>query len=213
MQYHIVPVTHFHQNCSIIWCEITHEAVLVDPGGESDKLRLEIDKLEVHVNKILLTHGHIDHVGGAMELQQYYSIPIIGPNKADRSLLDNLFVQCSILNVEIPSSDVTAIVPDVWLEDGDVVRVGCEVFNTLHCPGHSPGHVVYWNKMSKFVVMGDVLFKGSIGRTDLPGGNITTLLHSIKTKLLPLGDDVQFLPGHGKMSTIGHERANNVFIV
>lgn len=216
MRYSIVPVTPFHQNCSIIWCEATHEAALVDPGGDSDKLRSEIDRLGVKINKILLTHGHFDHVGSAMELQQYYKIPIIGPNKADQSLLDDLSIQYSMLDLSIidffKNTTPNSVIPDVWLEDGDIVRVGHEVFDILHCPGHSPGHVVYWNKIRKFIVMGDVLFKKSVGRTDLPGGSITMLIHSIKTKLFPLGDDILFLPGHGSTSTLGYERKNNTYV-
>ncbi|URJ29601.1 MBL fold metallo-hydrolase [Blochmannia endosymbiont of Camponotus modoc] len=212
MRYNIIPVTPFHQNCSIIWCEVTNEAVLVDPGGESDKLRSEIDKLGVKVNKILLTHGHFDHVGSAMELRQYYKIPIIGPNKADQPLLDDLSVQCRTLDIDLPNSSTTSVIPDVWLEDGDTVQVGHEVFNILHCPGHSPGHIVYWNKIRKFIVMGDVLFKKSIGRTDLPGGSTAVLINSIKTKLFPLGDDILFLPGHGSSSTLGYERLNNIYV-
>ncbi|URJ31135.1 MBL fold metallo-hydrolase [Blochmannia endosymbiont of Camponotus sp.] len=213
MRYRIVPVTSFNQNCSIIWCEITHEAALVDPGGESNKLRAEVDKLDVKIGKILLTHGHIDHVGSAVELKKYYSVPIIGPHKADQILLDSLILQCNMLGVEDIPNDTTAVVPDFWLKDGDIVQVGNEVFNVLHCPGHSPGHVVYWNKTQKFIIMGDVLFKENIGRTDLPGGNITALINSIKNKLFSLGDDIIFLPGHGSQSTIGHERVNNTFIV
>ncbi|WHL25263.1 MAG: MBL fold metallo-hydrolase [Candidatus Blochmannia vicinus] len=212
MQYHIVPVTSFNQNCSIIWCEITHEAALVDPGGETNKIRSEVDKLDVKIVKILLTHGHIDHVGSAVELKKYYNVPIIGPNKADQILLDSLIVQCNMLGVDIPNKTVS-VVPDFWLKDGDIVQVGYEVFHVLHCPGHSPGHVVYWNKIQKFIIMGDVLFKENIGRTDLPGGNIVSLINSIKNKLFPLGDDIIFLPGHGAQSTIGHERVNNAFIV
>ncbi|URJ33081.1 MBL fold metallo-hydrolase [Candidatus Blochmannia vicinus] len=210
MRYRIVPVTHFNQNCLIIWCEITHEAALVDPGGESNKLRAEVDKLNVKIGKILLTHGHIDHVGSAVELKKYYSVPIIGPHKSDQILLDSLIIQCNMLGVDIPD-DTTAVIPDFWLKDGDTVQVGHEFFNVLHCPGHSPGHVVYWNKIQKFIIMGDVLFKENIGRTDLPGGNIISLMNSIKNKLFSLDDDIVFLPGHGAQSTIGHERVNNTF--
>ncbi|WP_331828158.1 MBL fold metallo-hydrolase [Candidatus Blochmannia sp. SNP] len=211
MQYHIIPVTSFNQNCSIIWCEITHEAALVDPGGDTNKIRSEVNNLDVKIVKILLTHGHIDHVGSAVELKEYYSVPIIGPNKADQILLDSLVLQCNMLGVDVPNNTVT-VVPDFWLKDGDMVQVGYEIFNVLHCPGHSPGHVVYWNKIQKFIIMGDVLFKENIGRTDLPGGDIKTLINSIKNKLFLLGDDITFLPGHGAQSTIGHERLNNTFV-
>lgn len=211
MQYHIIPVTSFNQNCSIIWCEQTKHAIVVDPGGEKEKIYKAIDLLKVVVNKIVLTHGHLDHVGDAMEIKRYYGVPIFGPNEQDRFLLNDLYLQCQILNVK-PMLHIT-VKPDFWLKDGDQIQVGYEKFNVLHCPGHSPGHVVLWNKLQKFIIMGDVLFKKHIGRSDLPGGDYTVLMHSIRTKLLSLSDDIVFLPGHGPISTIGYERSNNVFLV
>ncbi|CAD83485.1 Zn-dependent hydrolase [Candidatus Blochmanniella floridana] len=211
MQYHIIPVTSFNQNCSIIWCEQTKNAIVVDPGGEKEKIYKAIDLLKVVVNKIVLTHGHLDHVGDAMEIKRYYGVPIFGPNEQDRFLLNDLYLQCQILNVK-PMLHIT-VKPDFWLKDGDQIQVGYEKFNVLHCPGHSPGHVVLWNKLQKFIIMGDVLFKKHIGRSDLPGGDYTVLMHSIRTKLLSLSDDIVFLPGHGPISTIGYERSNNVFLV
>lgn len=211
MKYCVIPVTSFNQNCSIIWCEISHEAILVDPGGEKEKICAKINELKVKIKKIILTHGHVDHVGNAYDLKEYYNVPIIGPNKQDQFLLNNLVLQCKILNINVISDAI--ITPDIWLEDQDRVQVGYEVFTVLHCPGHSPGHIVLWNKIQKFIVMGDVLFKKSVGRSDLPGGDIKTLIRSIKTKLLSLGDDVVFLPGHGPHSTIGYERKHNQFLL
>lgn len=211
MKYRIVPVTALHQNCSIVWCETSYEAILIDPGGNTEKLCAEIDKLKVKMKKIILTHGHIDHVGAANALKKYYNIPIIGPNKNDQFLLNDLNMQCQILGFSKPKDCV--IVPDIWLKDGDYIHVGLEKFIVLHCPGHSPGHIVLWNKLYKFVLMGDVLFKNNIGRTDLPGGNLKILIESIRTKLIPLGDDIMFLPGHGELSSIGYERMYNPFLI
>lgn len=210
MKYCIVPVTSFNQNCSIIWCEISNDAMIVDPGGEKEKLFKIIDKLKIKIKKIILTHGHIDHVGDAYDLKKYYNVPIIGPNQNDQFLLNNLFLQSKIMCLDTILN--LKIVPDFWLKDKDCIQIGREIFTVLHCPGHSPGHIVLWNKIRKFIIMGDVLFKNSIGRTDLPGGNIKILIKSIKMKLLPLGDDVKFLPGHGPSSTIGYERINNPFL-
>lgn len=211
MKYCVIPVTSFNQNCSIIWCEVSNEAMLVDPGGEKEKLCQQIDELKVKIKKIILTHGHVDHVGSAYDLKKYYNVPIIGPNKNDQFLLNNLDLQCKLLNINTLST--SSIVPDIWLNDQDRIRIGYEIFNVLHCPGHSPGHIVLWNKFRKFIIMGDVLFKKNIGRSDLPGGNIETLIKSIKTKLLTLDDDVMFLPGHGPHSTIGYERTYNPFLI
>lgn len=210
MKYCVIPVTSFNQNCSIIWCEILNEAIVVDPGGEKEKLYQKIDELNLTVKKIVLTHGHIDHVASAHDVKEYYNIPIIGPNKEDQFLLNNLVLQCKMLNINPISNSV--ITPDIWLEDQDCIQIGHEIFIVLHCPGHSPGHIVLWNKIRKFIIMGDVLFKDNIGRTDLPGGNIEILIKSIKTKLLFLGDDIKFLPGHGPHSTIGYERIHNPFL-
>ncbi|UVK79367.1 MAG: hydroxyacylglutathione hydrolase GloC [Sodalis sp. Ffu] len=208
MNYHVTPVTVFSQNCSLIWCEHTGEAALVDPGGEAHRLRQVVDKFGVTVKQILLTHGHIDHVGVAAELGQHYGMPIIGPHWADKPLLDNLLGQCQVFDVGL----ISAVLPDRWLVDGDIVKVGNETFSVLHCPGHSPGHIVFWNKARKFILMGDVLFKGSVGRTDLPGGNMQILMRSIQNQLMPLADNIAFLPGHGPMSTLGHERHTNPFL-
>lgn len=211
MKYRIVSVTDLNQNCSIIWCNISNEAILIDPGGNKNKICAEIDMLKVKIKKIILTHGHIDHIGAAIALKKYYNVPIIGPNKNDQFLLNDLFVQCDIIGFDKPKDAI--IIPDIWLKDGDHVQVGLEIFHILHCPGHSPGHIILWNKVQKFIVMGDVLFKNGIGRTDLPGGDFLTLIKSIKTKILPLGDNIVFLPGHGEISSIGYERFNNPFLI
>lgn len=211
MKYYVIPVTSFNQNCSIVWCETSNEAILVDPGGEKEKIHEKIVGLKLKLKKIILTHGHIDHVGCAYDLKKYYNVPIFGPNKADQFLLNNLILQCEMLNIKPIFNSI--ITPDIWLEDQDYIHIGNEVFMVLHCPGHSPGHIVLWNKIQKFIFMGDVLFRNSIGRSDLPGGNIKILIKSIKTKLLSLGDDIVFLPGHGPHSTIGHERLNNPFLL
>lgn len=210
MKYYVIPVTNLNQNCSIVWCEKSKEAILIDPGGDDKKIHAAINKLQVKIKKIILTHGHIDHVGAANKLRQYYKIPIVGPHKNDNFLLNDLYTQCQILGIDKPSD--SAIVPDMWLQHGDYIKVGLEVFNILHCPGHSPGHIILWNKLYKFIIMGDVLFKNSIGRTDLPGGNFIVLMQSIKNLLMPLEDDIQFLPGHGETSYIGNERKHNVFL-
>lgn len=209
MKYRIISIAPFNQNCLLIWCDVTNEAIIVDPGEEVNEIYEEIDKLKINIKKILLTHGHFDHVGGAMKLKKYYDVPIIGPNKKDKLLLNNLSLQRLMLGIHEFSNNI--VIPDIWLKDHDIIKIGLEIFHVLHCPGHSPGHVVFWNKARKFIVMGDVLFKKGIGRTDLPGGDIDILLNSIKTKLFILENDVLFVPGHGPISTIGYERLNNPF--
>ncbi|ABF13863.1 MBL fold metallo-hydrolase [Candidatus Palibaumannia cicadellinicola] len=204
MKYHIIPVTIFNQNCSLIWCDQTKDAALIDPGGDASRLCFEIDKFNVTITQILLTHGHFDHVGAVKKLARYYDVPIIGPHSDDKILLENLSEQCKIFGVP----PVDSFLPDRWLVNGDIIIVGLEKYYVLHCPGHSPGHIVLWNKVHRFIHMGDVLFKGAIGRTDLPGGNLTLLLRSINEKLFSLEDDITFLPGHGPMSTIGNERCS-----
>ncbi|WMQ73736.1 MAG: Hydroxyacylglutathione hydrolase GloC [Sodalis sp.] len=208
MKYYIMPVTAFSQNCSLIWCEQTGEAALVDPGGEARRLRQEVAALGVTVKEIWLTHGHLDHVGAASELAAFYRVPLVGPHRDDESLLMNLPEQCQMFGVE----SIAPLAPHRWLADGATVSVGTLSFSVLHCPGHSPGHVVFWNKVAKFILMGDVLFNGGIGRTDLPGGDSATLMRSIHHQLMLLADDIAFLPGHGPMSTLGHERRTNPFL-
>ncbi len=203
----IVPVTPFQQNCTLIWDEETKAGAVVDPGGDLDRIRAAISQVGMAVQKILLTHGHIDHAGGAAELREELGVPVEGPHEADRFLLDGLAEQGRAYGVAARS-----VVPDRWLQEGDTVEVAGHSFSVLHCPGHSPGSVVLYNSGQKFALVGDVLFRGSIGRTDFPYGDHDALINAIKTKLLPLGDDVAFICGHGPTSTIGAERASNPFI-
>src|SRR6202790_196401 len=204
----IVPVTLFEQNCTLIWCEASKKAVVIDPGGDVPKIQAAIKQSNVSVEKIWLTHGHIDHVGGAADLRDALKVPIEGPHIADKFLLDNVVAS----GARFGMTGVRDFAPDRWLEEGDQVRIGELSFDILHCPGHSPGSVVFFNKEMRFAHVGDVLFSGSVGRTDLPGGDHATLIRSIKDKLLPLGDDVGFICGHGPGSSIGQERLTNPFL-
>jgi glyoxylase-like metal-dependent hydrolase (beta-lactamase superfamily II) len=203
----VVPVTPFEQNCSLAWSEATKRGVVVDPGGDLPRLRQAIATAGLTIETILLTHGHIDHAAGAAELAADLGVPIHGPHLTDKPLLDRLELQGQ--QYGIPARAVT---PDRWLEEGDSVTIGGTDFAVLHCPGHSPGSVVFFSKDLRFAFMGDVLFNGSVGRTDLPGGSHEALIEAIRTKILPLGDDVSFLPGHGPGSTVGHERMTNPFL-
>lgn len=203
----IIPVTPFEQNCTLLWCEATRRAAVIDPGGDLARIRQAIAKSGVTVEKIWLTHGHIDHAGGAAELGEMLGVPIEGPHQGDLFLLENLAMTGR--GYGMSARNVT---PDLWLAEGDVLEVGELRFDVLHCPGHSPGSVVFASAEQRFAIMGDVLFRGSIGRTDLPGGDFRTLIRSIRDKVLPLGDEVAFVCGHGPTSTIGHERATNPFL-
>ena len=204
----IIPVTPFEQNCTLIWCEATKRAVVIDPGGDLDRIEAAIKDAGVSVERIWLTHGHIDHAGGADELREKLGVPIEGPHMDDKFLLDNLKDGGKRFGVEGQRN----VRPDRWLDDGDQVKVGELAFDVLHCPGHSPGSVVFFSNDMRFAHVGDVLFNGSVGRTDLNGGDHATLINSIVTKLLPLGDDVGFICGHGPGSSIGHERQTNPFL-
>ena len=204
----IVPVTLFEQNCTILWDAETKQAVVFDPGGDVQRILAAIEKTAVKVEKIWLTHGHIDHVGGAAELRDALKVPIEGPHQADKFLLDNVVNS----GAQFGMSGVRNFTPDRWLEEGEQVRIGALTFDIMHCPGHSPGSVVYFNREMRFAHVGDVLFNGSVGRTDLPGGNHATLISSIKNKLLPLGDDIGFICGHGAGSSFGQERLTNPFL-
>ncbi|MDR0564976.1 MAG: MBL fold metallo-hydrolase [Azoarcus sp.] len=210
MDFRILPVTLFQQNCTFLWCEKTRRAAVIDPGGEVGHIRAAISKLGITVERILLTHGHVDHVCGAAELADAFSVPIEGPHKDDAFLIegDTLTRQCERFGMP----PVAGFTPARWLFDGDTVQVGDETLQVIHAPGHTPGHVVYFHAAAKLAQVGDVLFAGSIGRTDFPRGNHETLIHSIRKRLFPLGDDVTFIPGHGPMSTFGDERAGNPYV-
>jgi hydroxyacylglutathione hydrolase len=214
----VLPVTPFQQNCTILWDDATRRAAVIDPGGDVDRILEAIGKLGVRVEKIVLTHGHIDHAGGAAALKSALEakpaegdparIPIEGPDQRDRFLLEGLEAQGRAFGM----AGVRNIVPDMWLREGDQVELAGESFGVLHCPGHTPGHIVLVNAGSRFAIVGDVLFRGSIGRTDFPYGDHAALLRAIREKLLPLGDDVAFLCGHGPGSTLGAERRSNPFL-
>ncbi len=209
MQVWIVPVTPFQQNCTVLRCEATGQGVVVDPGGDVELIEQTLREHEVEVSKVLLTHGHVDHAAGAMELARRLGATIEGPGREDEFWLEKLPLQAS--SYGFPGTEV--VVPDRWLEQGDTVEFGEVRLEVLHTPGHTPGHVVFYEPESKLVIVGDVLFQGSIGRTDFPQGDFDTLIRSIRERLLPLGDDVRFLPGHGPGTTLGEERRTNPFLL
>lgn len=204
----IIPVTAFEQNCSLIWCEETMKGCLVDPGGDVDVLLEAVKKEGVTLEKILCTHGHLDHVGGVAELAKLQNLPIEGPHKDDGFWIDQLPQQT--VQFGFPPTEIFE--PTRWLNDGDKITFGNVTLEVYHCPGHTPGHVVFFNTDTRVAIVGDVLFQGSIGRTDFPKGNHADLINAIKTKLFPLGDDVIFLPGHGQPSSFGEERKSNPFL-
>jgi glyoxylase-like metal-dependent hydrolase (beta-lactamase superfamily II) len=204
----IAPVTPLQQNCTIVWCAKTLKAAVIDPGGEVERLLAAVDGQGLSVEKIWITHGHMDHAGGAAALQDATGAPIEGPHPADQFWIDRIAE--SGQRYGIP--DARCFTPDRWLGDGDVVSLGETEFEVLHCPGHTPGHVVFFHRQARFAQVGDVLFQGSIGRTDFPLGDHAQLIASITGKLWPLGDDVRFVPGHGPMSSFGVERRLNPFV-
>ncbi len=209
MKIAVLPVTPFQQNCSVLWDEDTMIGAVIDPGGEVPRILAEIGRLGVTVERIALTHGHIDHAAGAAELKQALGgIPVEGPDERDRFLLDGLAEQGRAMGLP----DARPVTPDRWLREGDTLQLGGETFEVLHCPGHTPGHLVFVNRAARFALVGDVLFRGSVGRTDFPYGNAEDLITSIQAKLLPLGDDIVFLCGHGPGSSLGAERATNPFL-
>ncbi len=208
MNYHIIPVTAFSQNCSLIWCPETRLAALVDPGGDAGRIKEEVVAKGVSVTQILLTHGHLDHVGAAAELAAHYGVPVIGPQKEDEFWLQGLPQQSRMFGLD----ECQPLTPDRWLEEGDTVAVGKVTLQVLHCPGHTPGHIVFFDAASRRLISGDVIFKGGVGRSDFPRGDHSQLIASICNKLLPLGDDVTFIPGHGPLSTLGEERLHNPFL-
>ncbi|SDH10925.1 Glyoxylase, beta-lactamase superfamily II [Vibrio xiamenensis] len=209
LQYQIVPVTSFSQNCSIVWCDETMQGIVIDPGGDEKQLAQLIKELGVDVQQLVLTHGHLDHVGGTEPLAKALGdVPIVGPHKDDNFWLQGLEGQSQMFGFPLTS----AFEPNQWLNDGDEVVFGQQKLQVFHTPGHTPGHVILFSDSARLAFVGDVLFNGSIGRTDFPKGDFNTLIQSIKTKLWPLGNDVRFVPGHGPESTFGHERASNPFV-
>src|SRR5262245_10067741 len=204
----VVPVTPFMQNCSVIWCEKTARAAVVDPGGDLERIEQVLRQETLTLEKILLTHAHIDHAGATAELARRKSVPIEGPHRDDQFWIDNLPEAGSKYRFQFAES----FTPDRWLEQGDRVTVGEETLDVRHCPGHTPGHVVFIHRLQRFALVGDVLFQGSIGRTDFPRGNHADLIRSIRENLFPLGDDIQFVPGHGPLSTFGAERTHNPYV-
>ena len=203
----IVPVTPFQQNCAILWDEDSKRALVIDPGGDVDRILAAIEQVGVTVERILLTHGHLDHAGGAAGLAAALGVPIEGPDIRDKFLLDGIAAQAAGYGFEAQNAS-----PDRWLTEGEHVMLGEHRFDILHCPGHTPGHLVYVNHAARFAVVGDVLFQGSVGRTDFPYGDHAALIDAIMTKLIPLGDDFSFLCGHGPGSSIGAERQSNPFL-
>ncbi len=208
MKFRVIPVTPFEQNCTLLWCEKTRHGAVVDPGGDVQRILAAIAEEGVTVDKLLLTHGHIDHAGATAELARKLGVPIEGPQAEDEFLLAGLPEQS--LRYGFPKAE--AFVPTRWLNDGDTVQVGEETLVVHHAPGHTPGHVVFFHAPSKLALVGDVLFQGSIGRTDFPRGDFQTLIDSIRGRLFPLGNDVAFIAGHGPMSTFGDERRSNPFV-
>lgn len=208
IQCSIVPVTPYQQNCSIIKCEATGRAAIVDPGGDVDQILATIEKMDASVEKIILTHAHLDHCAASDVLRKQLDVPIEGPHREDDFWLQDLPKACQMSG--FPHAD--AFTPDRWLEQGDTVTVGEQELQVFHCPGHTPGHVVFLYEPQRVAWVGDVLFQGSIGRTDFPRGNHEELISSIRGKLFPLGDDITFIPGHGPTSTFGHERKTNPFV-
>ncbi len=208
LKYQVVPVTSFSQNCSIVWCDETMEGIVVDPGGDIQQLAAIIEELGVKVVNLVLTHGHLDHVGGTVPLSEMLNVEIVGPHKADNFWLQGLENQSQMFGFPL----CKAFEPNTWLEEGDKVTFGNQVIDVIHTPGHTPGHVVLFSEQARLAFVGDVLFNGAIGRTDFPQGDFNTLITSIKTKLWPLGSDVTFVPGHGPESTFGRECASNPFV-
>lgn len=204
----IVPVTPYQQNCSVVRCEATGKAAIVDPGGDVERILAAVEKMRGDVEKIILTHAHLDHCAASDVLRQQLQVPIEGPHKGDDYWLEGLPQACEMSG--FPPAE--SFLPDRWLEHGDIVTVGEQSLKVFHCPGHTPGHVVFFYEPQKVAWVGDVIFQGSIGRTDFPGGNHEELLESIRGRLFPLGDDITFIPGHGPTSTFGQERQSNPFV-
>lgn len=208
LKFHTVPVTPFQQNCTLLWCEDSKRAAVVDPGGDIERILSAVEERGLKLEKILLTHGHLDHVGGTAQLAKQRQLPVEGPHREDGFWIEQLPLQTQMFGFP----PVETFTPDRWLEQGDRVTVGDEELEVYHCPGHTPGHVIFFHRPSGLALVGDVLFAGSMGRTDFPKGDHDTLIRSITEKLWPLGDEVRFIPGHGPMSTFGEERRSNPFV-
>jgi hydroxyacylglutathione hydrolase len=208
LHYITVPVTPFQQNCSIVWCDEAKKAAIIDPGGDLERLLAAVEKTGAQLEQIWLTHAHIDHAGGTAELAQRLKLPIIGPHLGDKFWIDQLPEQGAMFG--FPASET--FTPTRWLQDGDTVQLGEHIFTVRHCPGHTPGHVIFHSKELNRAFVGDVLFAGSIGRTDFPQGNHAHLIASITERLWPYGNDTVFIPGHGPESTFGRERQSNPFV-
>jgi hydroxyacylglutathione hydrolase len=204
----VVPVTPFQQNCTVLWCTKTMRGATVDPGGDVDRILEAATSRGVTIEKVLLTHGHLDHAGGATAIKRKLNVPIEGPHKDDLFLLQSIAEQGQRFGM----IGAESCMPDRWLENGDTATVGDVTLGVRHCPGHTPGHVVFFHEVAKIALVGDVLFRGSIGRTDFPRGDFNALITSITERLWPLGDDMRFVPGHGQLSTFGFERKTNPFV-
>jgi len=204
----ILPVTPFQQNCSILVCEKTGKGALVDAGGDVDRILAQVGKMNIQLEKLFVTHGHFDHCGGTAEIAKRLGLPIEGPHREDKFWIDQMPESAARFGF----GKAEAFTPDRWLEGGDTVRFGDIELQVRHCPGHTPGHVIFFNPEVQLAMVGDVLFQGSIGRTDFPRGDHATLINSIRTQLWPLGNDVTFIPGHGPVSTFGEERESNPFV-
>lgn len=207
MKFEVLPVTRFQQNCSILWCEQTGRAAVVDPGGNLDEIIDFIELMELEPEVAIITHGHFDHCGAAAEFAALTGARIEGPHYGDVAAVRNLEQWGAHYGVTAKTFE-----PERWLNRGDIIRFGDETLEVLHCPGHTSGHVAYFSRQSKQAFVGDILFRGAIGAWQGPDGNLPLLIHSIRNKLFPLGDDVSFVPGHGRASTIGHERRSNPFV-
>jgi len=208
LHYRTFPVTAFQQNCSVVWDDATKAAAIIDPGGDLGDLLRQVDGLGVTLEQIWLTHAHIDHAGGTGELARRLQLPIVGPHRGDQFWIDALPQQSRMFG--FPQAE--PFTPTRWLEDGDTVSLAGHVLGVRHCPGHTPGHVVFHSPDLQRAFVGDVLFAGSIGRTDFPGGDHDTLIGSITQRLWPMGDDTVFIPGHGPESTFGRERRTNPYV-
>lgn len=208
MKFQIIPVTPYQQNCTVMWCEETQKAAVVDPGGDLHLIEKALVDAGAELEKIICTHGHLDHVGAVVDLAEKKGVRVEGPHKEDSYWIDMLPQQAQQMGFPAARS----FTPDRWLEQGDTITVGNQTLEVRHCPGHTPGHVILFHAPSKVAIVGDVLFQGSIGRTDFPLGDHDTLIASIREQLWPLGDDVQFIPGHGPTSTFGRERQTNPFV-